>query len=87
MFGNVRVVMKDGIPYFVGKDVASCLGYVDTVKALKQHCKGVVKCPILTKGGKQNMIILLEGDLYRLVLVTPQSSLDDTICHSLSNIT
>ena len=66
-FGNVRVVMKDGKPYFVGKDVAICLGYVDTVNALKQHCKGMVKCPILTNGGTQMMSVLPESDLYRLV--------------------
>lgn len=67
MFGNVRVVMKDGEPYFVGKDVALCLGYADTVCALKQHCKGVVKYPVLTNGGTQNMSIISESDLYRLI--------------------
>ena len=67
MFGNVRVIMKDGNPYFVGKDVALCLGYIDTVNALKQHCKGVVKCPILTNGGTQMMSVLPESDIYRLV--------------------
>ena len=39
----VRVVMVDGEPWFVGKDVAEVLGYSDTVNAIKQHCKGVVK--------------------------------------------
>jgi len=39
----VRVVMVDGEPWFVGKDVAEVLGYTDTVNAIKQHCKGVVK--------------------------------------------
>lgn len=33
----------DGKPYFVGADVAKALGYKDTVNALKQHCRGVVK--------------------------------------------
>ena len=66
-FGNVRVVMKDDKPYFVGKDVAICLGYTDTVNALKCHCKGVVYSPILTNGGTQNMRIISESDLYRLV--------------------
>lgn len=32
-----------GKPYFVGADVAKALGYKDTVNALKQHCRGVVK--------------------------------------------
>ena len=62
-FGNVRVVMKEGKPYFVGKDVALCLGYIDTVNALKQHCKGMVKFPILTNGGTQMMSVLPESDI------------------------
>ena len=66
-FGNVRVVMKDDKPYFVGKDVAICLGYVNTVDALKKHCKGVAKCYVPTKGGTQLMSVIPEGDIYRLV--------------------
>ena len=66
-FGNVRVVMKDGKPYFVGKDVALCLGYANTVDALKCHCKGIAYSTILTNGGTQNMIVISESDLYRLV--------------------
>ena len=66
-FGNVRVVMKDDKPYFVGKDVAKCLGYADTAKAVKQHCKGWTYSPILTNGGTQMMSVLPESDLYRLV--------------------
>lgn len=66
-FGNVRVVMKEGKPYFVGKDVAICLGYVNTVDALNYHCKGVEKFYVPTKGGTQLMSIIPEGDLYRLV--------------------
>ncbi len=36
-FGKVRTMVKDGEPYFVGKDVAEILGYKDTVNALKAH--------------------------------------------------
>ena len=70
MFGNVRVVMKDGKPYFVGKDVAKCLGYIDTVSALKQHCKGVVKCHLPHPQSATKTIevsIIPESDLYRLI--------------------
>ena len=42
-FGEIRTVEIDGKPYFVGADVAKALGYKDTVNALKQHCRGVVK--------------------------------------------
>ena len=36
-FGDVRVVMKDGEPWFVGKDVAEALGYKNTKDALISH--------------------------------------------------
>ena len=36
-FGQVRTVMIDDEPYFVGKDVATILGYADTFGALKKH--------------------------------------------------
>lgn len=35
---------------------------------MKLHCKGVVKrYPLQTAGGKQNMRVLVEGDMYRLM--------------------
>ena len=70
MFGNVRVVMKDGEPYFVGKDVAKCLGYADTAKAIKQHCRYWVKCPLPHPQSATKTIevsIIPESDLYRLI--------------------
>ena len=36
-FGKIRAIEIDGEPWFVGKDVASILGYADTVNALKKH--------------------------------------------------
>ena len=68
MFGNVRVIMKDGNPYFVGKDVAVCLGYIRPRDAIGRHCKGAVKQGILTNGGIQEMLIIPESDLYRLIM-------------------
>ena len=70
MFGNVRVVMKDGEPYFVGKDVAICLGYVNTVDALKQHCRYIAKCYVPHPQSATKTIevsIIPESDLYRLI--------------------
>ena len=34
---DIRTVVVNGEPYFVGKDVATVLGYKDTVNALKTH--------------------------------------------------
>lgn len=65
----VRVVMESGEPWFVGKDVAVVLGYADTVNALKQHCKGVVKRhPLQTAGGMQDVRIISEPDMLRLIV-------------------
>ena len=36
-FGQVRIVEREGEPWFVGKDVAQALGYSDTADALKKH--------------------------------------------------
>ena len=36
-FGEVRTVVIDGEPWFVGKDVAECLGYKNTKDALGKH--------------------------------------------------
>lgn len=38
-FGNVRVVMIDNVPWFVGKDVASVLGYERVTKAIVDHVR------------------------------------------------
>ncbi len=64
----VRVVVIDGEPWFVGKDVAELLGYARPNDALQQHCKGAVKRrTLLTAGGPQELRIISEPDLWRLV--------------------
>ena len=58
----VRVVMVDGEPWFVGKDVAEVLGYTNHNKALGDHCKGVTKRYTLASGGNQEMSFIPEGE-------------------------
>lgn len=68
-FGEIRTVEIDGKPYFVGTDVAKALGYKDTVNALKQHCRGVVKHHLTDSLGRnQEASFITEGDLYRLIM-------------------
>ena len=59
-----------GETYFVGKDVASALGYKNASKAMADHVddedKGVTKR--YTLGGSQEMIIINESGLYSLIL-------------------
>ncbi len=69
-FGEVRVVEVEGVPYFVGKDVATILGYSNSRKALIDHVdaedKGVTKCDTL--GGSQELTVINESGLYSLIL-------------------
>lgn len=66
-FGSVRVI-QDGDKYlFCGADVAKALGYNEPHKAVARHCKGGMKRPILTNGGLQDMMVIPEGDVYRLI--------------------
>ena len=67
-FGSVRTVTKDNKTYFVGNDVAKALGYSETAKVIRTHCKGVSEMDIPTNGGVQTMKMITEGDIYRLVI-------------------
>lgn len=66
-FGRIRTVEIDGKPYFVANDVARALGYATPKDAVSRHCKGALKRRYLTEGGKQDMKIIPEGDMYRLI--------------------
>jgi prophage antirepressor-like protein len=65
----VRTVMIDETPWWVGRDVAVSLGYKKPEDAIYRHCKGSVKrIPLETAGGKQEVRILNEGDVFRLIV-------------------
>ena len=70
-FGKVRTLQEDDSRIlFCGKDVATALGYRDTVNALKVHCKedGVVIHHLIDSlGRKQSAKFISEGNLYRLI--------------------
>lgn len=70
VFGDVRVVMRDGAPWFVGKDVASALGYVDTDQAIRKNVDGEDKLTRLVDGlgQKRNVLLINESGLYSLIL-------------------
>ena len=66
-FGSVRMIYEDGKVLFAASDTAKALGYKNVTDAICRHCKGVVKHDTLTKGGKQQINFITEGDVYRLV--------------------
>ena len=67
-FGKVRTVEIEGKIYFVGNDIATSLGYKRTADAITAHCKGSVKYRYLTNGGEQELKVITEGDIYRLIV-------------------
>ncbi|MBR4641598.1 MAG: hypothetical protein IKO74_02610 [Selenomonadaceae bacterium] len=68
-FGLVRVVMIDGVPWLVGKDVATALGYKDTDQALRNHVDDEDKLTrqINGSGQRRNMTVINESGFYSLV--------------------
>lgn len=67
---QIRTILINDQPYFVGKDVTSILRYSNSRDALKKHVdvedKGVAKCDTL--GGKQKLQVINESGLYSLIL-------------------
>ena len=76
-FGQVRTVVIDDEPWFVGKDVATALGYENTQKALRDHVDNEDKkmgernvTPSIkdSLGRDQYPVFINESGLYSLVL-------------------
>ena len=70
-FGSVRTVIRDGEPWFVGKDVAGILGYERATKAIQDHVDPEDKdgIPIQDSIGRmQKTPIINESGLYSLIL-------------------
>lgn len=70
-FGQVRVILRDGQPWFVGKDVAERLGYQKARNAITRHVDEEDKQDAPFQGdlgGTQNMTIINESGLYSLIL-------------------
>lgn len=73
-FGSVRTLLLDNEAWFSGKDVAECLGYVDTVNALKKHVSSddkrlFLRCQIATLENVPNrgLTFINESGLYTLI--------------------
>lgn len=68
-FGEIRTVTIDNVPYFVGKDVATALGYADTFGALKKHVDSEDKqnCQNDSFESPRGMTVINESGVYSLV--------------------
>lgn len=66
-FGEVRMVKINGKPYGVANDIARNLGYKRPADAITSHCKGSIKHRVLTNGGEQEVKLIPQGDILRLV--------------------
>lgn len=70
-FGEIRTTVIDGEPWFVGKDVATALGYSNTRDALSKHVDDEDKNTVAFRDGIQgnpNQTVINESGLYSLVL-------------------
>ncbi|WP_338135936.1 phage antirepressor KilAC domain-containing protein [Paenibacillus thiaminolyticus] len=74
MFGELRTVEIEGKPFVVGNDVAKSLEYARPYEAVSAHCKGAVKYRVLTNGGTQEVKVIPEGDIYRLIVKAADQS-------------
>ena len=84
-FGKVRVVMIEGEPWFVGKDVAKALGYKKPENAVKQHVPDKYKLShqIGDSGQKRNVTLINEAGMYKLVMRSKLESAEkfsDWVC-------
>lgn len=71
-FGKIRGVMIDGEPYFVGKDVATALGYENGSRDVNRHVdeEDRLKYQIGTSGQMREMTLINESGLYSLILTS-----------------
>ena len=78
---EVRTILIQDEPYFVGKDVASVLGYKNISRDIRRHCKAVKEInssdvegvtemvfSSCKHGGSRRLLIIPERDVYRLIM-------------------
>lgn len=68
-FGEIRTVIIDGEPWFVGNDIAGALNYKDKYSALKKNVESEDKrlCPVGSTSGTQETTVINESGLYSLI--------------------
>ena len=87
-FGDVRIVDNNGEVFFVGRDAATALSYSNPNDALAKHVPDKYKrvSRIATPGGEQNMTLINEAGLYKLVMRSKLPSAErfsDWVCEEV----
>lgn len=76
-FGEIRALSLENNSWFVGRDIASALGYSNPSKAVSTHCKHIRKetIDVSSQNGNahkarktQEVSLINEGDVYRLIV-------------------
>ena len=69
-FGKLTVIEKGGEFFFIGKEVAEKLGYINPQKAIRDHIEDEDKLieRFVQSGQGRNMYIINESGLYSLIL-------------------
>lgn len=69
-FGTIRTMLINDEPYFIGKDIASILGYTNTAKAIRDHVdiEDKLRERIFLSGQNREVIFVNESGLYSLIL-------------------
>lgn len=70
LLNEIRTVEIEGEIWFVASDVAKALGYKRPSEAVRQHCKekGTVKHRVPTILGDQEVLLINEANVYRLII-------------------
>ncbi|MCI5904574.1 MAG: hypothetical protein MRZ61_05480 [Oscillospiraceae bacterium] len=72
-FGSIRCIEKDGEEWFVGKDVATILGYAKPLDALSRHVDdedSVIHGVLDNRGCVQQTKLINESGLYSLIILS-----------------
>lgn len=68
-FGEIRTIMIDGEPWFVGIDIAKALGYKKPTDAINNNVdkEDSTREGVLSNGGVQQTIVVNESGMYSLI--------------------
>lgn len=67
-FGEIKILLINGVEFFQGKPCALILGYSDPIKAIKNIANNYFKHKVPTSSGIQESLFITQIDLYKLII-------------------